>query len=162
MSLNMNREDAEQDYQTQLAQYEALRQHHELVLAQAGYGPEARADFIAGGHSEVRAEKWDNMVIPAAAARGEIPWHGPVAPMTPEDTAAYEAKQWAADEYRAKTGRDVAPFDNDTARDAYVEIRVAELMREAGYGPEVAESATCAELDQTAETAGGAHPGPFS
>lgn len=159
MSLDLTREAAEERHQQRLAEYDEQRQEYEKQLERAGYGPDAREQFInAASDPAARAEEWDNEVIPAAAAAGEIPEDEPVPPRTPAQEARDEALTRASEDYYEQHPDGWEPWEADPEREAeyqaFVDARAAELMAEAGYEPdEGRESAAHAELDQAAESA---------
>lgn len=73
---------------------------YEQHLDAAGYGDTARQQYIdeAGEESGYAECMWDEMIIPAAEAAGEIPtW--PVEPVSPVEQAGWAARQQAMRTY---------------------------------------------------------------
>ena len=105
-------------------------------LARAGYGPEARQQYVTTGpgDAEYNAQVWDNLIIPAAVAAGEIGQDQGI--YAAEDWARLDARQHALGEWLHEHP-EYDPLDNSAAAQdefrqalAFVERRSRTLLQD--------------------------------
>lgn len=107
----------------------------EQQLTDAGYGDDRRQRYIdeSGQDPEYAACVWDEQIIPAAVAAGEIP-EQPY-PFSAAELARHAASSTAVTEF-SQQHPEHDPFDNDPASQQafqqFVNARKEEIMREIG------------------------------
>jgi len=108
---------------------------HDQRLTAAGYGAAQRRRYIAesGQDPEYAACQWDDMIVPAAEAAGEIPANPN--PYTPAEQAILDAHRVARDEFWAQHP-EYDPLSNSPKNqalfkqaDEYGDRRAREILR---------------------------------
>ncbi|MCQ4045826.1 hypothetical protein ACFOSC_27890 [Streptantibioticus rubrisoli] len=131
--------------------FEQQMTDYDRTLDAAGYGSQQREQYIADSAEdpEYAACQWDEMIVTAAEAAGEIPAR-PVEPSSPVEQAQDAARQHAMTEYWhqhpvEQGGWD--PFSNDPEKEqhftAFVSARSTQILQDIGV-----------ELADRIETAG--------
>ncbi|PJN21153.1 hypothetical protein [Kitasatospora sp. CB02891] len=120
-------------YAQQKRTYEEQLSAHERKLAASSYGPDARARYIAEhGDPEIAELEWDEQILPAAEASGELPYR-PVEPLSPREQAEQEARTRTYRELAEDPSYDVwAPETSETReyRQSRIEALTEELLPE--------------------------------
>ncbi|MFD5565542.1 hypothetical protein [Kitasatospora griseola] len=127
-------------YAEQKRTYEEQLSAHERRVAANGYGPDARARFIAEhGDPELAELEWDEQILPAAEASGELPYR-PIEPLSPREQAEQEARIRICRELAEDPSYDVWTPETSEIRE-YRQRRIEALTEELLPEFEAAEAA---------------------
>ncbi|NDL57004.1 hypothetical protein [Phytoactinopolyspora mesophila] len=79
-----------EDYERRKQAYDDEQHAYEQELERAGYGEAARRSYIEAGDPDFNEAEWDENIIPAAEASGELP-ERPMRPLHPYEQITIDA-----------------------------------------------------------------------